>query len=137
MNKKHYSFVVALAAAIALQGYPCLADNTVEAYKLTAYAADGSMQSVVLSQEEGFYGPRLLHKERTLAINGKTFSTDGILRIRIEKTMVSAIGDINATNSKGDGIVYSIGGQAVGKKSDMGKLPKGIYIVDGKKHIVR
>ena len=51
---------------------------------------------------------------------------------------------INAVNErpetaegKWNGLVFNLNGQAVGTYGDLEKLPKGIYLVNGKKRVVK
>jgi len=53
-------------------------------------------------------------------------------------TELSTEGNKKATASQGDGRVYSLSGQCVGESPEaLTRLPKGVYIVNGEKVIVR
>lgn len=63
--------------------------------------------------------------------SGTATSIEGI-------TELSTEGNKKATTSQGDGRVYSLSGQCVGESPEaLTRLPKGVYIVNGKKVIVR
>ena len=136
----HYSILAALVATMAWQAAVCSADdNLVEAYVLRAVDNNGKSQSIVLTKSDDFVGPRLYYKTNEFTINGKRYATADIDHIRIEKTMISAINDIdNDTPMHRDGKVYNINGQIVkDDASSLSYLPKGIYIINGKKYIAK
>lgn len=49
----------------------------------------------------------------------------------------TGISDINTKTKVDSDAVYNINGQYVGKNIDLNKLPKGVYIINGKKKIVK
>ena len=137
----HYLLMAAtVAAAMLLNPQRCLADDDlVEAYQFTATTMAGSSVSVILAKSDDKEGPRMLHKDRVFRLDGKEINASDIQYIRIAKTMVSAIREIDVQPVPHvDNNVYSINGQLVRRNADtLDNLPKGIYIVNGKKHIVR
>ena len=137
----HYLLMAAtVAAAMLLNPQRCLADDhLVEAYQFTATTMAGSSVSVILAKSDDKEGPRMLHKDRVFRLDGKEINASDIQYIRIAKTMVSAIREIDVQPVPHvDNNVYSINGQLVRRNADtLDNLPKGIYIVNGKKHIVK
>lgn len=137
----HYLLMAAtVAAAMSLNPQRCLADDDlVEAYQFTATTMAGSSVSVILAKSDDKEGPRMLHKDRVFRLDGKEINASDIQYIRIAKTMVSAIREIDVQPVPHvDNNVYSINGQLVRRNADtLDNLPKGIYIVNGKKHIVK
>lgn len=137
----HYLLMAAtVAAAMLLNPQRCLADDDlVEAYQFTATTMAGSSVSVILAKSDDKEGPRMLHKDRVFRLGGKEINASDIQYIRIAKTMVSAIREIDVQPVPHvDNNVYSINGQLVRRNADtLDNLPKGIYIVNGKKHIVK
>ncbi|MDD6867054.1 MAG: hypothetical protein SPJ82_01610 [Prevotella sp.] len=137
----HYLLMAAtVAAAMLLNPQRCLADDDlVEAYQFTATTMTGSSVSVILAKSDDKEGPRMLHKDRVFRLDGKEINASDIQYIRIAKTMVSAIREIDVQPVPHvDNNVYSINGQLVRRNADtLDNLPKGIYIVNGKKHIVK
>ena len=137
----HYLLMAAtVAAAMLLNPQRCLADDDlVEAYQFTATTMAGSSVSVILAKSDDKVGPRMLHKDRVCRLDGKEINASDIQYIRIAKTMVSAIREIDVQPVPHvDNNVYSINGQLVRRNADtLDNLPKGIYIVNGKKHIVK
>lgn len=137
----HYLLMAAtVAAAMLLNPQRCLADDDlVEAYQFTATTMAGSSVSVILAKSDDKEGPRMLHTDRVFRLDGKEINASDIQYIRIAKTMVSAIREIDVQPVPHvDNNVYSINGQLVRRNADtLDNLPKGIYIVNGKKHIVK
>ena len=131
----HYLLMAAtVAAAMLLNPQRCLADDDlVEAYQFTATTMAGSSVSVILAKSDDKEGPRMLHKDRVFRLDGKEINASAIQYIRIAKTMVNV-----QPERRNDNNVYSINGQLVRRNADtLDNLPKGIYIVNGKKHIVK
>ena len=137
----HYLLMAAtVAAAMLLNPQRSLADDDlVEAYQFTATTMAGSSVSVILAKSDDKVGPRMLHKDRVFRLDGKEINASDIQYIRIAKTMVSAIREVNVQpERRNDNNVYSINGQLVRRNAGtLDNLPKGIYIVNGKKHIVK
>ena len=137
----HYLLMAAtVAAAMLLNPQRCLADDDlVEAYQFTATTMAGSSVSVILAKSDDKEGPRMLHKDRVFRLDGKEINASDIQYIRIAKTMVSAVREVNVQPvPHADNNIYSINGQLVRRNADtLDNLPKGIYIVNGKKHIVK
>ena len=137
----HYLLMaVTIASAMLLNPQRCLADDDlVEAYQFTATTTSGSSVSVILAKSDDKEGPRLFHKDKVFRLDGKEINPSDIQYIRIAKTMVSAIREVNVQpERRNDNNVYSINGQLVRRNADtLDNLPKGVYIVNGKKHIVK
>lgn len=132
--------MAAVAAAMVLNPQRSLADDDlVEAYQFTATTTAGSTVSVILAKSDDKEGPRMLQKDRVFRLDGKEINASDIQYIRIAKTMVSAIREVDVQPVPSvDNNVYSINGQLVRRNADtLDNLPKGIYIVNGKKHIVK
>ena len=131
----HYLLMaVTIAAAMLLNPQRCLADDDlVEAYQFTATTTSGSSVSVILAKSDDKEGPRLFHKDKVFRLDGKEINPSDIQYIRIAKTMVSAIREVNVQpERRNDNNVYSINGQLVRRNADtLDNLPKGIYIVNG------
>lgn len=65
--------------------------------------------------------------------NGLTFAIDGV----IEGELTDIDGVEAETGVAADGKVYNLNGQAVNNNGSLDGLPKGIYIVNGKKYVVK
>ena len=140
LTNRYLLMAATVAAAMLLNPQRCLADDDlVEAYQFTATTMAGSSVSVILAKSDDKEGPRMLHKDRVFRLDGKEINASDIQYIRIAKTMVSAIREIDVQPVPHvDNNVYSINGQLVRRNANtLDNLPKGIYIVNGKKHIVK
>ncbi len=140
LTNRYLLMAATVAAAMLLNPQRCLADDDlVEAYQFTTTTMAGSSVSVILAKSDDKEGPRMLHKDRVFRLDGKEINASDIQYIRIAKTMVSAIREIDVQPVPHvDNNVYSINGQLVRRNADtLDNLPKGIYIVNGKKHIVK
>ena len=136
LTNRYLLMAATVAAAMLLNPQRCLADDDlVEAYQFTATTMAGSSVSVILAKSDDKEGPRMLHKDRVFRLDGKEINASDIQYIRIAKTMVSAIREIDVQPVPHvDNNVYSINGQLVRRNADtLDNLPKGIYIVNGKK----
>lgn len=101
----------------------------------------GAKKEVMLTNDSTFIGPKILHHNKTFILNGTTYSTDEIKEIRFEQRTIDAIITIDHSmdRQRNDNAVYNLNGQKVCDietfESQQISLPKGIYIVNGKKII--
>ena len=104
----------------------------------------GAVESVMLSNAVDFIAPRINRGERKILVNGQTFSSDDVEAITFEKRIVDGIEDVKmAGNDRQmpEG-VFDLQGRRVMDASDglllnNSMLPKGIYVVNGKKVVVK
>lgn len=92
---------------------------------------------VELGNASSFVGPRLNRKDATLVIGGKAYPIDEIGEIRFStgvSTGITQVEDKAAAGTRRSG-VYTLAGQKVA--SGAGRLPKGVYVVDGRKTVIR
>lgn len=84
--------------------------------------------------------PMVRTADKTITINGKAYSVADIESVRfdVRKEDVSAISNIVADDDLGEGNIYTLGGTLVSKGGiATGNLPKGVYIVNNKKIVVK
>ena len=101
----------------------------------------GTTKEIMLSNDTSFVGPKLFNKENRLIIDGKSYTPDDIQEIRFEKRTIDAIvtveSQVDMRNK--DNAVYNLNGQKVCDietfESQRTSLPKGIYVINGKKFI--
>ena len=101
----------------------------------------GTTKEIMLSNGTSFVGPKLFNKENKLIIDGKSYTPDDIQEIRFEKRTIDAIvtveSQVDMRNK--DNAVYNLNGQKVCDietfESQRASLPKGIYVINGKKFI--
>lgn len=103
----------------------------------------GTKYEVMLTNESAFTGPKLMRQDKTFIINGTTYSADEIGEIRFEKRTIDMITPAHVAPQRG--AVYNLNGQKVcdfdpslgdAGEQILSSLPKGIYIVNGKKIVV-
>lgn len=149
--KEFYFKRVLLAAAWALCTL-CAHAEEVEATFLVVELSSGQTESVMLTNDPSLPAPMLRHKEGIIVLNGMPYSTNEVKGMRLEKRMVDAIRTIDNETSpsvKGTVNVYDLSGRRVAtlRSSDAGgtqplnlstaNLPKGVYMINGKKIVVR
>ena len=149
--KEFYFKRVLLAAAWALCTL-CAHAEEVEATFLVVELSSGQTESVMLTNDPSQPAPLLRHKEGIIVLNGMPYSTNEVKGMRLEKRMVDAIRTIDNETSpsvKGTVNVYDLSGRRVAtlKSSDTegtqplnlstSQLPKGVYMINGKKIVVR
>ncbi|MCR5130779.1 MAG: T9SS type A sorting domain-containing protein [Prevotella sp.] len=130
--------IIALAVALLLSAQVVRADE-VEATFLVATLTSGQTESVMLTNDSTVAAPMLYHKQGQMLINGHLYDVSEIAGIRIEKRMVDAIRDVRSQVSS-DTRIYDLQGRLVPISSDNLQplsLPKGIYIVGGRKVVVK
>ena len=149
--KEFYFKRVLLVAAWAFCSL-CAHAEEVEATFLVVELSSGQTESVMLTNDPSQPAPLLRHKEGIIVLNGMPYSTNEVKGMRLEKRMVDAIRTIdNETNPslKGTVNVYDLSGRRVAtlRSSDAegpqplnlstSQLPKGVYMINGKKIVVR
>lgn len=149
--KEFYFKRVLLVAAWALCTL-CTHAEEVEATFLVVELSSGQTESVMLTNDPSQPAPLLRHKEGIIVLNGMPYSTNEVKGMRLEKRMVDAIRTIDNETSpslKGTVNVYDLSGRLVAtlRSSDVEgtqplnlsttQLPKGVYMINGKKIVVR
>jgi hypothetical protein len=111
----------------------------VEATFLVAKLASGATEAQQLTNDSTQVGPMVYNKEGLLVINGNVYQTSEVVSMRIKKRMIDGIEQIENGELKIENeAVYDLSGRQVSTlSSPLSTLPKGIYIVRGKKFIVR
>ena len=130
----------------------CAHAEEVEATFLVVELSLGQTESVMLTNDPSLPAPMLRHKEGIIVLNGMPYSTNEVKGMRLEKRMVDAIRTIDNETSpsvKGTVNVYDLSGRRVAtlNSSDAdatqplnlstSQLPKGVYMINGKKIVVR
>ncbi|MBQ3630473.1 MAG: T9SS type A sorting domain-containing protein [Prevotella sp.] len=149
--KEFYFKRVLLAAAWAFCTL-CAHAEEVEATFLVVELSSGQTESVMLTNDPSLPAPMLRHKEGIIVLNGMPYSTNEVKGMRLEKRMVDAIRAIDNETSpsvKGTVNVYDLSGRRVATLSisdadatqplnlSTSQLPKGVYMINGKKIVVR
>lgn len=149
--KEFYFKRVLLAAAWAFCTL-CAHAEEVEATFLVVELSSGQTESVMLTNDPSLPAPMLRHKEGIIVLNGMPYSTNEVKGMRLEKRMVDAIRTIDneiSPSVKGTVNVYDLSGRRVATLSisdaegtqslnlSTSQLPKGVYMINGKKIVVR
>lgn len=139
INMRHHHFFILLLLGLFFLPVSNAFAEEIDVLYMITQMNDGKSESIMLSGEQDFVGPRLKHSERKFIINGKTYQSDDILEIRFEVRTIDAIQTIDNENGiKKDDTVYNMNGQVVRRNArSLDGLPKGLYIMNGKKYIVR
>lgn len=124
-------------------------DDDIDAVFMTVALNNGQSESIMLSNNSENIGPMFHPAGKTLTINGTSYNSDDVKEIRFDIRQVDAIQDIELIrNHITNGIIYNLNGQVVGRigtsedtqtpnQPSMEGLPKGIYIVNSRKIIIR
>ena len=138
---KHLFLRTLLLLALAGDSQAALADE-VEAMFLVAELQSGKTESVMLTNDADADVPRLLNKERVIIIGGQRYSIADVKGLRLEKRMVDGIETVATPDVAPDDAkrqtVYDLQGRKVETGNQKWEnLPKGVYIVNGRKVVVR
>lgn len=114
------------------------ADSGRTAYMLVYNAAGGLLAKVELSNKDWYKGPVLDRTAQVLRVNGKAYSLSRISKIRFSYGATTGISNVNDDTEAvvNDNAVYNLQGVRVADEMTT-TLPKGIYIVNGRKVIVK
>lgn len=114
------------------------ADSGRTAYLMVYNQAGGLLAKVELSNKDWYKGPVLDRTKQVLRVNNKEYSLSRISKIRFSYGTTTGISNVNEDTDAAvnDGVVYNL--QGVRVADDMtAPLPKGVYIVNGRKVIVK
>lgn len=113
-------------------------DDDIDAIFMTLKMNSGASETIMLSNDNEWTGPVFHPAEKTITINGTHYYTEDVNTIRFALRQVDGIQDVTADEGiPADAVIYNLQGQKVHVGASMGSLPKGIYIINGKKRIVR
>lgn len=136
MKKLLFLLAVSLVSSTAIwaQG------ETVKVLYMSVLRTNGQEVSAPLYDEDSFIGPRVDMEERRLVIDGRSMLLSRIREIRFQVKTVDAIKTIEAVSTPAEdtpGNVYGIDGRLVRQNAtSLEGLPKGIYIMNGKKYVI-
>ena len=142
MEKNVLNRLKAVASALLLMALLPLSGQAeeVEATFMNIHTTSGQTESVMFTSGDSFWGPRLLKTEKRLTFNGQSIDIADVAYITFEKRMVDGIDEAPAVdvraNMKQDDTVYDMSGRQVGK-GRTSDLPKGLYIMNGKKFVIK
>lgn len=114
------------------------AQEEVKVLKMTAVRTTGQEVTVSLSESADFWGPTVNIAEERLVIDGRSLLLSRVREIRffIDTEITDAVESLDIQPAVGN--VYSIDGRLVRRDAtSLEGLPKGVYILNGKKHVVK
>ena len=132
--KKILFSILCLAAGIL----PAGAQEEVKVLKMTAVRTNGQEVTVSLSESADFWGPTVNMAEERLVIDGRSLLLSRVREIRffIDTEIADAVESLDILPAVGH--VYGIDGRLVRRDAtSLEGLPKGMYIQNGKKHVVK
>ena len=128
--------------SLSLGAWQGMVAEDIDVLYMVTTLTSGEKYEMMLTNESTFTGPKIMRQDKTFVINGTSHAADEIGEIRFEKRTVDAIVNIDddmAQVREVDG-VYNLNGQKVCDlatlASDPSLLPKGIYIVNGRKTVI-
>lgn len=142
MEKNVLNRLKAVASALLLMALLPLSGQAeeVEATFMNIHTTSGQTESVMFTSGDSFWGPRLLKTEKRLTFNGQSIDIADVAYITFEKRIVDGIDEAPAVDvrasMKQDDTVYDMSGRQVGK-GRTSDLPKGLYIMNGKKFVIK
>ena len=120
---------IAIATVVLALSAPTVQAEEIEAYFFVATLTSGATEEAMLT-----------HKQGQMLINGHLYDTSEIAGIRIEKRTVDAIAELRKPADNGMTTVYDLQGRKIpvpSTSSLSSVLPKGIYIIGGRKVVVK
>ena len=143
---KYFSTKIALLGILLGAGIMVNAAEQERTF-LVVELSKGQTESVMLSNEDEKAMPLWRHKEGILVLNGTPYNTADIVGMRLETRMVDAIeevsNDAQTIQPAGTTAIYDLSGRKIVNSKIVngqfvnGALPKGIYIINGKKVVLR
>jgi len=131
---------IAIATVVLALSAPTLQAEEIEAYFFVATLTSGATEEAMLTNDSTVAAPMLYHKQGQMLINGHLYDTSEIAGIRIEKRTVDAIAELRKPADNGMTTVYDLQGRKIpvpSTSSLSSVLPKGIYIIGGRKVVVK
>ena len=132
---KKILFTILCLAACSLSAW---AQEEVKVLKMTAVRTGGQEVTVSLYDADNFWGPKLYMSESRLVIGDRSLALSRVQEIRfyIDTEIVDDIDEVEQQPIVSD--IYGMDGRLVRKLATGTEgLPKGMYIMNGKKVVVK
>lgn len=114
------------------------AQEEVKVLKMTAVRTNGQEVTVSLYDADDFWGPTVDVVEERLVIDGRSLLLSRLREIRfyVDTEIADAVDNLDMQPTTGN--VYGIDGRLVRRDAtSLEGLPKGMYIQNGKKYVVK
>lgn len=132
---KKILFTILCFAACSLSAW---AQEEVKVLKMTAVRTTGQEVTESLYDADDFWGPKLLMADDCLVIGGRSLALSRVKEIRFSIVTEIFDGIAEADQQIAVGHIYGMDGRLVRSNATTTEgLPKGMYIMNGKKVVVK
>lgn len=131
---KRLLFLVVYLAAFS---FSALAQEEVKVLKMTAVRTNNQEVTVSLYDADDFWGPKAYMEDKRLVIGGRSMLLSRVREIRffIDTEVIDEVKPVEVPEVAD---IYSLDGRLVRKNATSTEdLPKGLYIMSGKKMVVK
>lgn len=131
--KRLLFFVVCLAAF----SFSTWAQEEVKVLKMTAVRTNNQEVTVSLYDTDDFWGPKAYMDDKRLVVGGRSMLLSRVREIRffIDTEVIDEVKPVEVPEVSD---IYSLDGRLVRKNAaSLEGLPKGLYIMNGKKMVVK
>lgn len=132
---KKLMFLLVCSAAFSLSTW---AQEEVKVLKMTAVRTNNQEVVVSLYDTDNFWGPKVYMDDKRIVIDGRSMLLSRVREIRfhIDTEVVDEIQDVELQPAVAN--IYGMDGRLVRKDATSTEgLPKGMYIMNGKKLVVK
>lgn len=126
-----------LVVCLAAFSFSALAQEEVKVLKMTAVRTNNQEVTVSLYDADDFWGPKAYMEDKRLVIGGRSMLLSRVREIRFFID-TEVIDEVNPVEVPEVADIYSLDGRLVRKNAASTEdLPKGLYIMSGKKMVVK
>ena len=126
-----------LVVCLAAFSFSALAQEEVKVLKMTAVRTNNQEVTVSLYDADDFWGPKAYMEDKRLVIGGRSMLLPRVREIRffIDTEVIDEVKPVEVPEVAD---IYSLDGRLVRKNAASTEdLPKGLYIMSGKKMVVK
>ena len=126
-----------LVVCMAAFSFSALAQEEVKVLKMTAVRTNNQEVTVSLYDADDFWGPKAYMEDKRLVIGGRSMLLSRVREIRffIDTEVIDEVKPVEVPEVAD---IYSLDGRLVRKNAASTEdLPKGLYIMSGKKMVVK
>ena len=126
-----------LVVCLAAFSFSVLAQEEVKVLKMTAVRTNNQEVTVSLYDADDFWGPKAYMEDKRLVIGGRSMLLSRVREIRffIDTEVIDEVKPVEVPEVAD---IYSLDGRLVRKNAASTEdLPKGLYIMSGKKMVVK
>lgn len=126
-----------IVVCLAAFSFSALAQEEVKVLKMTAVRTNNQEVTVSLYDADDFWGPKAYMEDKRLVIGGRSMLLSRVREIRffIDTEVIDEVKPVEVPEVAD---IYSLDGRLVRKNAASTEdLPKGLYIMSGKKMVVK